>query len=70
MNLKRVLRNFGAKVRYHRQAQGWTLPDFATIAHLGKGHLSKIENGECNVSLETVHLLARALKLQPQDLVH
>lgn len=69
MDIHTILTRFGRTVREHRKAQGTTLPDLAGVAGISKGHLSQIEHGKRNVSLETIHKLADALRIDVRVLV-
>lgn len=65
----RLVRRFGRYVYLLRKAQGYSGPELAAKAGIGKGHLSKIENRGENVSLLTILKLARALNVQAGTLV-
>lgn len=69
MDLGKILKKFGATVQSHRKAQGVSLPTLAGVAGISKGHLSDIEHGNRNVSLETVHKLATALRVEASTLI-
>jgi len=45
-------------------------PELAAIAGIGKGHLSKIENHDANISIDTLEKLANALRLSPAHLIN
>ncbi len=64
----RIAVTFGRNVRLLRESRGFTGPDFAARAGIGKGHLSAIENHGLNVSLATIIKIATALDLSPADL--
>lgn len=64
----RLAVTFGRNVRLLRESRGFTGPDFAVRAGIGKGHLSAIENHGLNVSLATINKIATALDLSPADL--
>lgn len=51
----------GEYIHALRKMQGKTLQEVAAASGLTKGHLSQIEHGKGNPSLETISPLARAL---------
>ena len=65
----RFVRRVGRYVCLLRKSQGFTGPELARLAGIGKGHLSKIENHGENMSLSTVVKLAKALQVPPAFLV-
>ncbi len=52
---------FGAAVRVHRQALGWSQEVLAECAALHRTYIGGIERGERNVSLENIYRIAWAL---------
>ena len=56
-----VARYLGAALREQRLAHGLTIAEVSTLAGISRGMLSKIENGQCATSLDTLHRLARSL---------
>ena len=56
-----VARYLGAALREKRLAHGLTIAEVSTLAGISRGMLSKIENGQCATSLDTLHRLARSL---------
>jgi XRE family transcriptional regulator, regulator of sulfur utilization len=51
------------QVRTHRTARGWSLGTLAARAGLSKTNVAKIETGDGNPSLETLHRLTEALDI-------
>ena len=68
MNFDAFRAAFGANVRHARRAAHLTLEELAARA-LTYRLLSAIENGRGNPTLETVFILARALRVQPHELL-
>jgi len=62
-------REFGERVRELREAAGLSQEALAAKAHLHRTHISLIERAQRSVRLETIELLARALKIQPAELM-
>ena len=65
--MKRYLRDVGREIKKQRLVQSMTLPGLAEKAGISKGNLSKIENGACNIGLETLWKLAAALDINPSE---
>ncbi|MFC4562350.1 helix-turn-helix domain-containing protein [Nocardiopsis mangrovi] len=57
------------RIRALRVAQGWSLDELATRAHLGQSSLSRIENGQRRLALDQLVALARALDTTLDQLV-
>lgn len=60
---------FGSTIREHREARDLTQDQLADAAGLNRAHISLIERGHRSVRLETIERLARALQVQPGDLL-
>ena len=58
-----IARYLGAELREKRLAHGLTIAEVSKLAGISRGMLSKIENGQCATSLDTLHRLARSLGL-------
>lgn len=63
----RLLRNapssFGSEVRQLRQARGLTLKQLSQESDVSLSHLSAIERGSSNPSMEVIHTIAQALSV-------
>ncbi|MFF9158756.1 helix-turn-helix domain-containing protein [Streptomyces longwoodensis] len=57
------------RIRALRTAQGWSLDELATRAHLSQSTLSRIENGQRRLALDQLVILARALDTTLDQLV-
>ncbi|MFF2555057.1 helix-turn-helix domain-containing protein [Nocardia sp. NPDC058058] len=57
------------RIRALRVAQGWSLEELATRAHLSQSTLSRIENGQRRLALDQLVTLARALGTSLDQLV-
>jgi transcriptional regulator with XRE-family HTH domain len=60
---------FGRRVRSLREEQGHSLRSFARTTGLNRSHLSDIELGRVNVTLETLMCLAYALEVDVSELL-
>ena len=52
-----------------REERGYSLRGLATLADVSHAHISQIESGKANPTLETVEALAFALQLTPSALL-
>lgn len=57
------------RLRALRMAQGWSLEELASRAHLSQSSLSRIENGQRRLALDQLVTLARALDSTLDQLV-
>jgi transcriptional regulator with XRE-family HTH domain len=58
-----------ARIRALRVAQGWSLEELATRARISQSTLSRIENGQRRLALDSLVILARALDTTLDQLV-
>ncbi len=56
-------------IRKIRTAKGFTQDAFADRAGLNRSHMGEIERGESNVTIQTLKIIADALKVKVADLV-
>lgn len=57
------------RIRALRRAQGWSLDELASRAHLSQSTLSRIESGQRRLALDQLVILARALDTTLDQLV-
>jgi transcriptional regulator with XRE-family HTH domain len=57
------------KLRRLRQQQGLSQEDFAAKCRLHRTYVGAIERGERNITLKTLEIIARALGVDPLDLL-
>lgn len=67
--MQAIQKKVGAKVRALRMRQGWSQDVFADRSGLHRAHVSEIERGESNVTLQTLKILADTLGVRIVDLV-
>ena len=60
---------FGETLRALRLRKGLTQEELASAASLDRTYISGCERGVRNVSLKNIYKLARALGVQPRDLL-
>lgn len=63
------VRAFGLRVRELREDRGLSQEDLADAAALHRTHVSLVERGRRSVRLDTIEQLARALGVQPAELM-
>ncbi len=63
-----VRKRFGAVVRNHRKAMGYSQEAFADACGLHRTYIGAIERGERNVSIDNIARIADALGVRIADL--
>jgi transcriptional regulator with XRE-family HTH domain len=64
-----IQRRIGKNIRKLRSAAGFTQELFAEKAGINRTHMGQIERGECNVTIQTLKLIADVLRLDVADVV-
>ena len=64
-----ILKVIGSNVRHYRKIQQWSQERLAEEANLHPTYVSGIERGIRNVSGLNIERLARALKIEPYELL-
>jgi transcriptional regulator with XRE-family HTH domain len=64
-----VQKHLGVNIRRIRTEKGFTQDAFADRAGLNRSHMGEIERGESNVTIQTLKIIADALKVKIVDLV-
>jgi transcriptional regulator with XRE-family HTH domain len=64
-----VLIEFGRRVRGHRERLQLSQEELAEAAGLHRNYVGGVERGERNIALQNIVHLARALGVDPSDLV-
>jgi transcriptional regulator with XRE-family HTH domain len=64
-----IQKKVGGTVRVLRKEKGWSQDVFADKTGLHRAHVGEIERGEANITLQTMKILADALKVRIVDLV-
>jgi transcriptional regulator with XRE-family HTH domain len=68
MSTPPLRKRFGLKVRELRLAQGMSQEAFADHCGFARSYMSRIERGTANPSLDTVEVLAAALRVTATEL--
>jgi transcriptional regulator with XRE-family HTH domain len=64
-----VQKQIGATIRKLRLKRGWSQDVFADRSGLNRAHVSEIERGESNVTIQTLKIVADTLGVRIVDLV-
>ena len=59
----------GARIRMYRKSQGLTLQQLADMVHKSRASMSKYENGEITLDVETLYEIAQALQVSTAQLL-
>ena len=65
-----VLRVFGERIRELRTAMGMSQEELGFVSNLDRTYISDVERGRRNISLMNIDSLARALRVDPGQLVN
>jgi transcriptional regulator with XRE-family HTH domain len=60
---------FATNLRREREGQGLSQEALADLAGLHRTYVGSVERGERNISIDNIERLARALELDPADLL-
>ena len=66
---KHAKQSFGQRLRELRHARGLSQEALAELATLDRTYVSSCERGHRNISLINIHRLARALGVEPAELM-
>ena len=58
-----ILKTFGANLRHFRNEKGLSQRDLYALCNIDTAEISRMENGEVNVTLNTLAQLAEALDI-------
>lgn len=59
----------GQKIKEIRIKEGYSQEELASLSKLHRTYISDIERGERNVSVENIEKIAKALKIEPNELL-
>lgn len=67
--MKEISIHVGQKIRLYRKMKGWTIEVFAGMINKSKATISKYENGDIAIDIETLFLIAQELGVSVNQLV-
>ena len=69
LSMKDVRMRFGRRLRELRTERKLSQEALSFEADLDRSYIGQVERGECNISIENIAKLARALKVKLSDLL-
>ena len=69
MSVTTTRKQLGEKVRKLRKKLGISQEELGFRAGVHRTYIGSIERAEQNVSIDTIHKIAKALKVSPKDLL-
>ena len=69
MNISNIRKVLGANVKYYRFLIGWTQEQLAEKCDLSPRYISDIENGQGNIPIDTLEIIAKCLKVESYLLI-
>ena len=67
--MKEISIHVGQKIRLHRKMKGLTIEVFAGMINKSKATVSKYENGDISIDIETLFVIAQALEVEVNQLI-
>ena len=64
-----IKQKLGKRIKELRIKEGYSQEEFASHCGLHRTYISDIERGERNVSIENIEKIAKALKIEPNELL-
>lgn len=65
MQYKEFIKKLGLRIKFIRMSKGLSQSQLAGLMSTFENNLSNIETGKINVSVKTVHKIAKALDVEP-----
>jgi transcriptional regulator with XRE-family HTH domain len=59
--MQQIRRKLGDRIRKLRSRKGWSQEEFAAVSGLHRTYIGAVERGEKNLTLSTMHTLAKTL---------
>ena len=69
MKMKEISIHVGQRIRLYRKMKGMTIETFAGMIHKSKATVSKYENGDISIDIETLFVIAKALDIAVNHLI-
>ena len=67
--MKDINKRVGLNIRRKREAAGLSQEKLAALADLHRAYIGQIERSEKNIGLKNLQKIAKALRVQPRDLL-
>jgi len=67
--MKDINKEVGFRIRKIREDKGLTQVQLSKLAGMHRAYIGQIERGEKNIGLKNLQKIARALRVQPRDLL-
>ena len=68
--MNEILIEIGKKIKMYRKKQKMTLDDLSKVIFKSKATVSKYENGEISIDIETLYDIAKALSINVEQLLY
>jgi len=59
--MQQIRRKLGDRIRKLRSRKGWSQEQFAAVSGLHRTYIGAVERGEKNLTISTLHTLAKTL---------
>ena len=59
--MQQIQRKLGDRIRRLRSRKGWSQEEFAAVSGLHRTYIGAVERGEKNLTISTLHTLAKTL---------
>ena len=59
--MQQIQRRLGDRIRKLRSRKGWSQEEFAAVSGVHRTYIGAVERGEKNLTLSTMHTLAKTL---------
>jgi len=59
--MQQIQRKLGDRIRKLRSRRGWSQEQFAAVSGLHRTYIGAVERGEKNLTISTLHTLAKTL---------
>jgi transcriptional regulator with XRE-family HTH domain len=59
--MQQIQRKLGDRIRKLRSRKGWSQEQFAAVSGLHRTYIGAVERGEKNLTISTLHTLAKTL---------
>ena len=69
IKLAEINKKVGLNIRKYREKKGWSQEHLALEADLHRAYIGQIERGEKNIGLINLEKIAKALNIEPDNLL-